>query len=346
MACDGAAGNVVEDMRIDSKASGLGDAWMRFIALATLSKLRHTERHVIYPPAILVPLAREVFSDYFDVASEGESDIEMHYLGLRHILPRLLKGKNCYSPFYWILRSARRRVTLKDRLNDAAFLIASSVLPLSIPEQRHVYQYQGFMEMQGLYPFRSVEFAEFAAAISDVLPCVKQKLQSLFPPATSRYRDLVFPSGSAHQIMPPEFAMVHFPEAQFAFYERDPDAEQFRRIGLSVVNFGRPPEDVVRLIAGARRTFSTDSFSSHLAQTWRDDCYVLLTEQKAEMVVLPGFPETQIVRSAAPCHPCRHKVRLNQSSVCDAGLYYCCTWNLPDYIERVNKVNSIEQKEI
>jgi hypothetical protein len=313
---------------------------MRLHALSALAELRPETRHCIYIPHILVPLAKEIFSPFFDVASEGPVDIQMQHLGLKHLLPGLIRGRAYHLPFHWILRSTRKKSSVKDVINDAAILFASKITRLSLPDRTQIYRYQGFMELSGLAPFRSVTFAAFEESMRLVLPRLRLRIHSLFPPTAERGSDVVFPSGTAHQIMPPQFGVQHFHNARFAFYIHDSDADKFRASGLEVVPFSTP-EDIVRLISGAANVYSTDSFPFHLAQTWGDRCFMLLTEVKHEMTVVPGFPREQIIPSRAPCHPCRHRARINDSSFCDAGRYYCQTWEEGEYVQELEKQRSL-----
>jgi len=321
-------------MRIDFKISGFGDAWMRFIALAIMTEIDPSTRHVVYPSKPLVSLAKQTFEPWFDVAESGPADVTMLHYGLRRLLPGLLNGEAYYSPFYWLLRHRRPRTTIKDRLNDVAFQAASLVTRLSLPTEKYTFKYQGFMEIQGLKPFRRVTLAQFEAAAPAVLEKLRVRVQSLFPGQGSGSSVLVFPSGSAHQIMPPDFAAEYFRDARFAFHRKDLFASEYLNLGLSVVYF-ESPEDIFSLISGAGTVYSTDSFPAHLAQLWRDECYMLMSQQKAEMVVVPGFPDGQILHSLAPCHPCRSRARLDKESKCDAGRMYCHTWNDPVYVGRL-----------
>ncbi len=131
------------------------------MALSTLARIRPRERHAVYPPAVLVPLARRLFEGFFDVAESGPADIVMSHLGLRHLVPGMLQGKRYYSPFYWTSRAARTRITLKDKVNDLGFQVAFATTRLSRPERQYLHEYQGFMEMQGLRPFRDVTLEEY-----------------------------------------------------------------------------------------------------------------------------------------------------------------------------------------
>lgn len=322
-------------MRIDFRVAGLGDAWMRLMALTTLARIRGSERHVVYPPRILIPLARRLFEGFFDVEAAGHADIEMNHLGLRHLLPGMLRGKRYYSPFYWILRETRTKLTVKDKVNDLGFLLAIATTRLSRPRRQYVYAYQGFMEMQGLRPFRDVSLEEYLSEAQFDFDRIHTRVLEAFGPRDSSQRVVVFPSGAAHQIMPPEFAAQVLPMADFAFHEKDSFAKEYEQAGLKVVRFGNPPEEICEIVASSSSVFCTDSFPSHLAQMWKDRATVLLTEMKAGMTVHPSFPASRVVASQAECHPCRHLTRIGPDHHCQAGRMFCVTWESTAYVEEL-----------
>jgi hypothetical protein len=324
-----------DSLRIDFRIAGLGDAWMRLMALATLSRIRPGERHVVYPPKILVPLAQRLFGDSFDVEAGGPADIEMSHLGLRHLLPGMLAGKRYYSPFYWILRETRSKPSIKDKINDLGFLAAIATTRLSRPRREYVYEYQGFMEMQGLRPFRNVTPEEYRKEAQNDFDAIHLRVLEMFGEKAAGNRNVVFPSGSAHQIMPPEVAARVLHDAEFAFHEKDDFAKDYEREGLKVIRFGNPPEEVCELIASAAAVFCVDSFPSHLAQMWKDRAVVMLTEMKAGMTVHPGFPSQRVVASRAECHPCRHLARIDADHRCAAGRVFCATWESAAYMEEL-----------
>jgi hypothetical protein len=323
-------------LRIDFKKTGLGDAWMRFMALSTLSRIRPKERHVVYPPGVLVPLARRLFEGFFDVAESGPADIVMSHLGLRHLLPGMLRGRRYYSPFYWTLRAMRKKITLKDKVNDLGFHAAFATNRLSRPERQYLHEYQGFTEMQGLPPFRDVTLEEYLSEAQKDFDGIHARVLEMFGQRASRDRTVVFPAGSAHQIMPPQLAARTLPFAEFAFYEKDDFAKEFEQVGLNVIRFGKPPEQICELIASASAVFSTDSFPSHLAQMWKDRAILMMTEMKARMTVHPCFPSSRVVESRAECHPCLNLARIAPDHRCQAGRVYCATWENPEYLTQLS----------
>jgi hypothetical protein len=322
-------------VRIDFRIAGLGDAWMRLMALSTLSRIRPRDRHVVYPPAALVPLARMLFDGYFGVENTGPADIEIRHHGLRELLPGLLAGKRYYSPFYWSLRATRAKPRIKDTLNDIGYFLATKTTRLSRPDRRLAFEYQGFVEMQGLQPFRNVSLAEYLGEAGIDFEAIGARAASAFPSGEPSYRTVVFPSGTAHQIMSPDTAARLFPSADFAFFERDDFAKEYAAAGLSVVKFGGPPEEVCRLIASASTVYCTDSFPFHLAQMWKDSAILMLTEMKIGTTVHPSFPMSHVIESRAECHPCRHLVRTGPDHRCEAGRMFCITWENPAYLTQI-----------
>ena len=185
------------------------------------------------------------------------------------------------------------------------------------------------MELQALAPFRSVGRAEFDKQATKDFALLGLRLQTQFR-AASLNGIVVYPSGSAHQIMPPTWAVNHLPNATFVFHTSDSDGEQFPLHGLHVERF-RTPEDMLELGHMAGRILVTDSFPSHVWQLMGERVVVLLTEQIRSRTVHPGFPLRQIVESRASCCPCRHLDRGNHR-LCVAGHQYCTTWSNCTYV--------------
>ncbi len=311
------------------------------MALSTLSRIRPKERHVVYPPDVLVPLSRRLFEGFFDVAESGPADIVMSHLGLRHLLPGMLRGKRYYSPFYWILRETRGKPTVKDKINDLGFLIAAASTFLSRPSRQYVHEYQGFMEMQGLRPFRDITVKEYLSEAQKDFAVIHSRVLETFGREDCRHRTVVFPSGSAHQIMPPQLAAKFLSHAIFAFYEKDDLSKVYEQAGLNVIKFGNPPEQICELIASASTVFCTDSFPSHLAQMWKDKAFLLGTEMKPRMTVHPGVPISRVIESRAECHPCRNLVRTGSDHRCQAGRVFCATWESPEYLAQLSTYSSL-----
>src|SRR5208283_527906 len=132
-------------------------------------------------------------------------------------------------------------------------------------------------EMQGLRPFRDISSEEFVSEAQTEFDVMHACVLDAFGRNAARNRTIVFPSGSAHQIMPPQLAVRVLPAADFAFYEKDDFAKEYEQAGLNVIKFGKPPEQICELIASASAVFCTDSFPSHLAQMWKDRAILMMT---------------------------------------------------------------------
>jgi hypothetical protein len=193
-------------MVIDSKVAGLGDAWMRLMALYSLSALRRQERHTLLVSPALLGLARQMFGERFDIRGEGSGEVSYTHLGLRHIGWDLVRGRRYVFPFFWLRRKQRVRTTLKDRINDVSILAVSATGRLWLPDRTRQEAYQGYMELQALPPFRDVGREEFdAQAIRDFAD-LGPKFRASFPTPpgagivvfSERHR----PSGHASRVGP------------------------------------------------------------------------------------------------------------------------------------------------
>jgi hypothetical protein len=319
-------------MVIDSKIGGMGDVWMRLLALYTLSEMVH-ERHTLIVTPAIAPLAQAVFGDRITVETAGKADVVYTHYGLRHLLPGMFRGTKYVHPFHWILRETSKQTNLKEWTNGIAINLAAQTGRLLLPARRDVWEYQGFMELTALDPFAHVKIVNFKAQSSAELGILSAKLQALFPhPEVHRGEIVVFPSGTAHQIMPSSFAKKYLPSAIFAFHSRDLYASEYAAEGLQIVTFSSP-EEMLKLGSNAQIVVCTDSFPSHLWQTWGTRILIVLSQQSATQVVHPGFSLSQVIQSEAVCVRCRSRVRLHPQDTCDAGRVFCETWTNPRYIQ-------------
>lgn len=205
-----------------------------------------------------------------------------------------------------------------------------------LPHRNLVWEYQGFMELSALKPFAGITVKQFETASEPDLLSLGNVLQKITP-SSGIYSDdvVVFPSGTAHQIMPPHFARRYLPSAVFAFHTRDGFASEYEAMGLRIANF-TSPEEMLALGCSARSVICTDSFPSHLWQTWRTNAIIVLSQQTAKQVVHPGFVRSQIIDSTAPCVKYRSRVRLHPTDTCDAGQVFCKTWTDPNFIDSLH----------
>jgi hypothetical protein len=318
-------------MVIDSKIGGMGDVWMRLLALYTLAGTV-SERYTIIVKPPLAAMATAVFGDRITISTDGPADVVYTHYGLRHLLRGIAGGTRYVHPFHWVLRETRTRNGLKDAINDAAINLAAYSGRLLLPARKDVWNYQGFMELSALGTFTHVVFEEFESLSKNDFGSLSGKLHSLIP-HTERPGDeiVVFPSGTAHQIMPVSFAQAHLLNASFAFHTHDLYANEYASAGLKIKTFSSA-EEMLSLGSSARLVVCTDSFPSHVWQTWGARVLLVLSQQSAKQVVHPAFPKSQVVESQAPCVRCRSRVRLQPDDTCDAGRVFCETWTNPGYI--------------
>lgn len=312
----------------------MGDVWMRLMALHTLSGITG-ERHTVIIKPSLAPLAKAIFGQRINIQVDAKPDVVYTHYGLRHLLSGISKGTRYVHPFHWVLRETRKNTNTKDRINDLAVGVAAASGRLLIPVKRYVWEYQGFMELSALQPFSGVDVELFESVGSRDWASLGENLRSLFPRNVKTGTEIVvFPSGTAHQIMPVSFARDHLGSASFAFHAADTYRAQYEREGLKVMTFSTP-EEMLQLGGDSRFVLCTDSFPSHLWQTWGTKVLLLLSQQTAKQVVHPGFPKAQIIDSQAPCVRCRSRVRTHAEHTCDAGKIFCDTWSHPLYVQRL-----------
>lgn len=317
-------------MIIDSRIGGYGDVWMRLLALYTLTWLTDSRHTILINPA-LVSMARSLFGERIEIGHEGSGDVIYTHLGLRHLIGGMTRGKRYVLPFYWVMRSHRKSATLKHRLNDALLHGTARAGLLHLPDRTKITDYEGYMELSALPPFRHIGFEEFSRQASRDLLELQLRLKKLgatFAPKNDA--TVVYPSGNAHQIMPPAWAAKHLKDATFVFHRSDPYATEFEAVGLKVEKFDTLDE-LLQSGFGARRIICADSFPSHFWQVYTTNVLVLLTEQLASYVVHPGFPISQVIASRAPCHPCLHITRGPGNAPCQMGHTICLTWENIDY---------------
>lgn len=322
-------------MIIDSRIGGMGDVWMRLLALYTISGFG-SSKHTLIVPTSLFPIAERLFNDRIDIAKEGTADVVYTHFGLRHLLGGMIRGTKYVHPFHWILRETETASTLKTSINELAIGIAARSGRLLLPPRTLVWEYQGFMELSALGPFANIKVEQFEAASKTDLLSLSDNLKNLIP-VGKIYSDeiVVFPSGTAHQIIPPVFAQTHLPSAIFGFHARDNFAREYESAGLRIATF-TTPEEMLALGCSAHSVVCSDSFPSHLWQTWRTKVVVALSQQTAKQVVHPGFARSQVVDSTAPCVKCRSRVRIHPTDTCDSGQVFCKTWDDPNFIHALH----------
>jgi hypothetical protein len=315
----------MKELSLDSTVGGLGDVWMRLTALHSLSALVSGRKIQLRIPKSLVNVAQHVWPDRFLSTSDPlPGAIEITHLGLRHLLPRLLTGHQFLNPFYQILRADRKSRTPKHLLNEVLIQGANALGVMHVPTAASVECYQGYHEFSAVPEFRAVPYPSFLEQVTKDFPITRARMRKLWPtesPAT--WRVLVLPSGTGHQIMPPDWARTHLSDATFAFFKSDTYKNEFLEQGLQVAEFGSV-EGLLKLAAQAQVAVVTDSFPSHPLQAYSAATVVALSQQPRLRIVHPAF-DGRIIHSKAECTPCANLAR--GAGPCAAGLQFCTTWS-------------------
>ncbi len=319
---------------IDSRVGGMGDIWMRLLALYSLAALKPECRLEITIPPSLAGLGAQLFSDRLGVVTEPSAGaVTLTHLGLRHTVPAMLRGRKFIYPFFRLNEKDRKVKTVKARMNAGLIELVALTGRVALPLAQRQEDYQGFMELTALPMFKPVTPEAFGAQARQDLPLVRARLRRNFPPRPEQPL-AVFPSGSAHQGMPVAWAKEHFPSALFVFFMKDTYREDFRAAGLATVTFDSVAS-LLHTAAGAHRLLSTESFTSHILQTYAGDVVIALTQQLGSRIVHPAF-DGPAVLSRAACCPCRSLDRGHHPQ-CETGHDYCVTWNDPDYVRTIQE---------
>jgi hypothetical protein len=319
-------------LALDSTMGGLGDIWMRLTALYSLAALNSCVFIKLSIPKHLLAVAKIAFPDRLELDTiPFKGAYEFNHLGLRHLLPKIMQGERFACPFTRILQTERKHTKAKDVLNDALFTLVSATRRIKQPTVSSVRTYQGFHELS-MFPELRASYPEFVTQTKHDALEIQKRLHLHWPKCNPPEFDiLVFPGGSAHQIMPPAWAKANLPKATFAFFAGDPFQLEFEALGLTTQNF-KSTEDLILLIAAAGWILVTDSFPSHVAQSYTASATLMLTEQVPPRTIYPAF-EGSVVQTAAPCAPCKHIVR--GFSRCEAGHDFCTTWSDKKYTKEL-----------
>jgi hypothetical protein len=314
-----------ETLALDSMVGGLGDIWMRLSAIYTLAALAPASNIQLRIPKSLVRVAQQIWPDRFLITDQPLPEaIEITHLGIRHIARRMVAGQQFLSPFYQIQRADRKASSLKHRLNEVLIQAAKLGGDYLIPTAASVNTYQGYHECSAIRTFSEIPYDVFCAQAAEDFVATRIRLQALWPKSENpSWRVIVLPSGTGHQIMPPDWARVILPEATYVFFAGDQFKTEFASRGLQIVEF----DDVASLLQiAAQATYAvvTDSFPSHPLQAYSAATIVALSQQPRSRIVHPAF-DGQIIHSRAECCPCANRAR--GIGRCDAGLDYCTTWS-------------------
>lgn len=336
---------------VDIRKGGLGDIWMRLVALYSLSKLvRDTKLKVVVPEKLL-SFSQFVLGDRLDLQStELPNSIQFTSLGIRDLLVPAITGRRFALPYARAVIRDRKSKSLKQFVNTHLLSFFDALNWLQVPPLIATDEYQGYLEIVALKRFRNISPKEFYRQLSDDYGLIASRLQSHSLPRSDSLqipedltgKTIVFPTGTGRQFMPAWWASKHLPDAYFAFFDTDKDRKDFVDIGLRTISFFREPGDILILARHAKYNIATDSFCSHLIQySGRSNITILMTELAKRRVISPGFKGC-VVDSLAPCYPCLHLAR-GASEHCQAGHIECLNWTNPVYSLNASRTNYVQK---
>ncbi|HLU90742.1 MAG TPA: hypothetical protein VKZ51_12970 [Cyclobacteriaceae bacterium] len=335
------------DLYIDSMSGGNGDIWMRLAGFYSASSLVPGVNIHLLIPSFLRNLARVAFGDRLHLSDqEGFPARNLKYtaLGIRDLLPGIVKGNRYISPYQRAVIHDKRKREVKDKLNIRLFDLCDYFGWVSVPAWRWITLYQGYLEIIGIKMFRQLSYDDFERQLKADYHSIFARLNGSLPisPELSIPQDfndhiVIFPTGTGRQFVPVSWAEKHLPDAYYAFFHKDEEAAAYRDRGLKTICFYKEPGDIIFLSQKARWTVSTDSFPSHLLQYSSRRCTITITEVLKSRIISPVF-EGKVVNSEVACHPCLHLDRKNHPR-CMAGFEECQNWHHPKYT--ANLLNSI-----
>jgi hypothetical protein len=328
-----------EKLSVDLRAGGLGDVWMRLAGFHAAAALRPGIRVRAAVPEVLYDIACAGFGGRVEVVTAAEAGAVTYSVrGLRDLLPSALRGRRWAAPYGRVVIRDWNRWRLRDRLNSMAYAAADLCGLVYSPPWESLAWYQGYSEVVLLPALRNITPEEFNRQVAADLPDIARRVAHVAAecavpgPEPIDGRVVVFPTGSARQFIPVEWAKANLPDAVIALHESEPDPGKWRDADLAVVIYSTPAQ-IAALGRRARIALTTDSFPSHVLQYAGAEVVVLITEAARHRVVSPGFAG-HVVDAVAPCHPCPHLER-RAAPRCKEGHEVCLNWESPVYTARV-----------
>lgn len=325
-------------------SGGGGDIWMRLIGFYTMAGLNKNLEIEILIPEFLRNLANHVFGDRLIILTDNKKCRYTYTsLGIRHLIKRVLQGERFISPYQLAVIHDRKKKKITDTINIVLFMILDKVGLVLVPNRRYIEFYQAFLEIKAIKQFKKTSYEQFKTQLKNDFNLIQSKFAKpfdksleLFIPEDLNTSVVVFPNGTGRQFVPINWAKLNLPSAYYAFHYKDEYLTEFKKGGLKTISFFKP-EDIIELSRNAKWTISTDSFPSHLLQSFTNNCSITITGTLRVRIISPQF-NGYVVDSVANCHPCLHLDR-NTHIRCSAGLIECINWKSAVYTE--NLVNSI-----
>ena len=226
--------------------------------------------------------------------------------------------------------------------NYLIFKISDALGFIQVPPVKWMTCYQGFLEIKAIKRFRNIGYDEFKDQMKKDAAHIKSLLESNIPvspeltiPADLKSSVIIFPTGTSRQFVPLKWAVDNMPEAYYSFFHKDESLIEFKNAGLKIVPFYKEPGDIITLSKNAGWTITTDSFPSHLLQSFTNRCAVTITEVLKSRIISPGF-EGIVIDAVAPCHPCLHLDRKTHK-LCSAGFEECINWQSLIYTQAIKE---------
>ncbi len=331
--------NKKKQLIIDSSKGGNGDIWMRLISFYSMAGLLSNYEIRLLIPAFFKNLAQYTFGDRIFFIDETEADtVQLNYtnLGIIDLFKDVVRGKRYISPYQRSVIHDKKKKELKDVINIALFTVADVFGFVQIPAWKWINAYQGYLDVIGIKKLRKVTYADYISQLQLDYEVINKKLALQIPispelqfPADLNENIIVFPTGTSRQFVPVWWAERYMPDAYYAFFYKDDEANIFKAAGLKVLSFYKEPGDIIALSKMSKWTVSTDSFPSHLLQYASSTCSITITEVLKSRIISPVF-KGKVINAQVECHPCLHLAR-KIHPFCAAGYSECQNWRSSMY---------------
>jgi len=324
----------MKQLSVDTRIGGLGDVWMRLHALHGMSALTPRLRIRVTVKPEVAEIAHAAFGSRLTIETQpGRGAIVFTHRGLSEIGPRILRGERFSPIFRRTILNDRPERSARDLVNDSLYSLFAAAGRVFLTDPRCLERFSGWLQISGLPPARGIPWEAARTQLMQDFPAIRARLQALVPdrPAAGT---VIFPSGSSFQVMPPEFAREHFADAVFAFHPGDRYQKLLAPHGLKIVHFDTPAA-MLALASRARHLVVTDSFPSHLLQSYTPRVIVALSHYPRRRIIHPAF-DGRIVDSTAPCCPCLTLAR-KPGVRCGAGREDCLVWSDAVYLAKLQR---------
>jgi hypothetical protein len=321
----------------------MGDNWMRLAALYSCSALDESITIRAVVPRSLLAISEIAFGDRIEFTDTATSNaLTYTNRGVRDLIPRIARGSRFLVPYHRIVAQDGAKRLVKDKINSFLFDTLDRLGLAQLPPYDALDKYQGYLEAACIRRFRNVPWEAFRTRLIEDYPAICSRIGTeaqgspkLDLPSDIGERISVFPTGTGHQFMPPDFAKVHLPSAIFWVHERDPYRSDYESLGVQMGTFYEPT-DIVVISKSSRVTISTDSFPSHILQFSPGVVTLTLSQVERKRIVHPAFAGN-IIDSVAPCCPCPNLERKAWPK-CKAGHIDCLTWSRPEYADKLLRI--------